>query len=142
MNDRLQIALDRIKACQSDRVDKPIEARDGWKRFEAGYKCKAYKETEFYLTGQMSFVLLDLDAALVGTPHYMGQALWGNTEYKFAIVDESPFIRRKMHHALLRAGLELNGESDAHKAIILRLTTWGNGKMLWSPKKKKKQATS
>lgn len=70
------------------------------------------------LTQRMFFILLKIDAAMVGTPDYMGLAYWWSHEYKHTLREATPKQRKKAHDAILAAGLRLDGESDGHAEII------------------------
>ena len=61
------------------------------------------------------------DMQLVGTKGYIGVGFFWNLEYKFYLRDASVAQRRKVHHAFLKAGLDLAGESTEHLAIINRI---------------------
>ena len=62
--------------------------------------------------------VLELDKTFVGTSAYMGLAYFWNYEYRAILRDASIAKRKRVHKALLKSGLELNGASDAHLAII------------------------
>ena len=68
--------------------------------------------------------LMELDNRLVGTPNYMGLAFFWHIEYKHYLRNCSYAHRRRIHHKLLKAGLELDGESEAHDHIVLQVL-WG-----------------
>jgi hypothetical protein len=57
----------------------------------------------------------------VGTARYGGHAYFWNYEYRHYLRDVPPSVCRRVHHALLKAGLELDGESSKHEAIITRI---------------------
>ena len=61
------------------------------------------------------------DMQLVGTKGYIGVGFFWNLEYKFYLRDASVAQRRKVHHAFLKAGRDLAGESPEHLAIINRV---------------------
>jgi hypothetical protein len=62
------------------------------------------------------------DKTLIGTTAYMGIAWFWNNDYKHYLRgDIRPITfatRRKVHNAWLRAGLDVEGSSPAHKAIL------------------------
>jgi hypothetical protein len=60
------------------------------------------------------------DYNFIGTPDYMGVAFYWNLEYKHYLRDASFVQRRRVHHMFIKAGLELDGMSDAHHAIIFK----------------------
>jgi hypothetical protein len=72
--------------------------------------CKAYE------------AIMWLDAAFIGTPDYMGMAWFWNYEYRHYLRDATHRQRQRVHAALLKAGLPVEGESDEHEAIILKAT--------------------
>lgn len=61
-----------------------------------------------------------MDMKLVGTPAYIGVGFYWHTEYKHTLRDASVAVRRKVHHAFLKAGLRVDGASPAHAAIVAR----------------------
>lgn len=70
--------------------------------------------------------ILRADEKLIGTESYMGVAWFWNKEYKHYLRgDIKPITyctRRRVHNALLNAGLAVDGCSDQHLAIITRFT--------------------
>jgi hypothetical protein len=76
------------------------------------------------LTLEASQALCDLDRTFIGTENYMGIAYFWAYEYRFPMRDVTIAMRKKIHGKLLKAGLKVDEESDAHKAIIMtyRLT--------------------
>ena len=66
------------------------------------------------------------DQKLVGTKAYMGIAWFWHNEYKhYMRGDIKPITyltRRRVHNALLNAGLAVDGSSDQHLAIVTRYT--------------------
>lgn len=60
------------------------------------------------------------DNNFIGTPDYMGLAYYWHHEYKYYLRDASAVHRRRIHHKLIKAGLPLDGMSDAHHAIIMK----------------------
>lgn len=80
--------------------------------FDAFWEAITYKGNDGIRT---------LDESFVGTRDYMGIAYFWNLEYKFKLRDTTTAIRRAVHTAFLKEGLELNGESPAHAAIIDKL---------------------
>lgn len=75
------------------------------------------------LTHTATSLLLTLDAGFVGTDDYMGLAYFWAYEYRYSLRDMSYAQRRRTHRALLAAGLPVDGESDAHAAIIARVNS-------------------
>jgi len=65
-----------------------------------------------------------LDKTFIGTKNYMGLAWFWNNEYKHYLrgdVKEITYLtRRRIHNAMLRAGLDVEGESEQHHAIVIR----------------------
>jgi hypothetical protein len=58
------------------------------------------------------------DENMIGTPAYLGIAYFWSHEYKHTLREVTYGCRRRVHHALLVAGLKLEGESEAHERII------------------------
>jgi hypothetical protein len=58
------------------------------------------------------------DETLIGTPAYLGVAFFWNHEYRIPMRDVSFTTRRRVHRALLTAGLALDGKSRKHQQII------------------------
>ena len=72
------------------------------------------------VTSRAYTLVYALDRALVGTPDYMGLAHWWADEYKHRLRGALNSQRRRAHHALLAAGLPLDGVSAEHAEIINR----------------------
>ena len=64
--------------------------------------------------------LFELDRSFHGTKDYMGITYFWNYAYRHYLRDASPYRRKLVHDAFIRAGLELDEESDAHQAIVTR----------------------
>lgn len=77
------------------------------------------------MTFRMFCIMLQIDAAMVGTPDYMGLAYWWDHDYKHAMRAASTKQRKKAHDAILAAGLPLDGVSDEHAQIIAWATNNG-----------------
>ena len=80
--------------------------------------------------------LMRVDDEAVGTKDYLGLAYFWAYEYRHPLRECSFALRRRVHAALLTAGLAVNGESKKHLAIINRITAkfqaeWAAG---FSPK--------
>jgi hypothetical protein len=79
------------------------------------------------LSWNATVALRELDEKFVGTPDYMGVAWFWHHEYRHYLRpnDEigagTPAKLRRVHKALLKAGLTLNGESDSHDRVIGRV---------------------
>ena len=73
------------------------------------------------LTLNANTALLNLDRTFIGTDDYMGMAYFWDYEYRHDLRDASYARRRKVHTLLLAAGLDVGGESAAHRAIIAGL---------------------
>ena len=69
-------------------------------------------------TGKAIEAVLWLDAGFIGTPDYMGLAWFWNYEYRHTMRDASEAVRRRVHAAMLKAGLPVDGHSDEHAAIV------------------------
>ena len=74
------------------------------------------------LTFHATEKLLELDRSFIGTEHYMGYAYFWNYEYRHYLRDATISSTRKVHHALLKAGLAVDGESEEHYKIICKYT--------------------
>jgi hypothetical protein len=72
------------------------------------------------VTGEGTLKLLALDESFIGTPDYMGIAYFWNYRYRHSLRGAKAGRRVRVHAALLKAGLPLDGESPAHDAIIMR----------------------
>ena len=70
------------------------------------------------LTMDATTALINLDKTLIGTADYMGVAYFWNYTYRHYLRDTSYTVRRRVHAALLAAGLDVDGESPAHLAVI------------------------
>jgi hypothetical protein len=66
--------------------------------------------------------LLKLDKTFRGTDDYMGIAYFWHYEYRHFLRDASYARRRRVHAALLRAGLDVAAASPAHDTIIRKIT--------------------
>jgi len=58
------------------------------------------------------------DETQVGTPAYLGLAYFWAYEYRYPLRDVSYAARRRIHAAMLDAGLPLDRRSAAHARII------------------------
>ena len=74
------------------------------------------------LTMNATTGLLNLDKTFIGTGDYMGMAYFWKFEYRHYLCNASYARRRHVHTVLLAAGLEVNGESKEHLAIIAGFT--------------------
>lgn len=102
-----------------------INAHDAAERFVAAAdtNCRPGGPTHserLAVTSQAFCLIYAVDLALAGTPDYMGLAYWWADEYKHRLRDATNSQRRRAHHAILAAGLPLDGVSSAHAAIINR----------------------
>lgn len=72
------------------------------------------------MTFRMFCIMLRIDHAMVGTPDYMGLAgFWTDEgQYKHTLREATSKQRKKIHDAMLEAGLPLDGASPEHAAII------------------------
>jgi hypothetical protein len=75
------------------------------------------------LTHRAYIAVAALDEGLVGTPDYLGLAYWWSHEYKYTLRDATPTQRKAAHDAILAAGLDLDGVSKQHEAIITKACT-------------------
>lgn len=74
------------------------------------------------MTFRMFCIFMRIDEAMIGTPDYAGIAYWWAHEYKHYLRDCTTKQRKKAHDALLDAGLRLDGVSDEHHRIIVKVT--------------------
>jgi len=74
------------------------------------------------LTHKASCALLYLDEGFVGTPEYLGLAYWWPHEYKHELRAATPKQRKAVHDAILAKGLDLDGVSPEHAAIVKKVT--------------------
>jgi hypothetical protein len=74
------------------------------------------------LTFEATNGLLALDKTFIGTPHYMGMAYFWHYEYRHYMRPMPYAVNRRIHKALLEAGLEVNGAGPRHQAIIEQMT--------------------
>ena len=79
------------------------------------------QRTSLYLTSDAYQRIRSADAEWVGTENYMGLAYFWAYEYRYPMRDASAYDLVRVHDAFLAAGLELDGESDAHAEIIERI---------------------
>jgi hypothetical protein len=70
------------------------------------------------LTMDATTSLLNLDKTFIGTVDYMGVTYFWNYTYRHYLRDTSYTVRRRVHAALLAAGLDVDGESAAHISVI------------------------
>lgn len=75
-------------------------------------------EVRTSVTAEAFDKLIKLDTKQIGTSDYMGIAYFWNYEYRHYLRDASFATRKKIHSKMLRAGLAVDGESDAHQQII------------------------
>jgi len=64
--------------------------------------------------------LMQHDREMIGTNGYLGLAYFWNYDYRHALRPASPYLRRKVYTAMIRAGLEPDGNTEKHTAIIKR----------------------
>ncbi len=69
------------------------------------------------VSAKASDALIKLDATFVGTPDYMGLTYFWHYNYRHFLRDNRKYWL-KIHTALLKAGLTVNGYSRKHDAII------------------------
>jgi len=64
--------------------------------------------------------LTEVDRGLVGSPDYMGVAQFWSWQHpqKTRLSRASISARRKIHAALMKDGLDLNGDTGIHRSII------------------------
>jgi hypothetical protein len=74
------------------------------------------------LTWEATKGLLKLDETFISTHDYMGIAYFWNYEYRHSMRPMTYAVNRRIHKALLNAGLEVNGEGPRHKKIIEKMT--------------------
>ena len=71
------------------------------------------------LTLEANIALCELDRTFIGTKNYMGIAYFWAYEYRWPMRDVTVAMRKKIHGKLLKAGLKVDEESEAHRAIIM-----------------------
>ena len=81
-----------------------------------------YINTIIKLSNTARQKLAMMDKEFVGTDDYMGFANFWNCDYKLDLSGASNLQRVEVHHAFRTAGLSLIGNSDAHDAIVKRVT--------------------
>ena len=64
--------------------------------------------------------LQGLDSEFAGTEDYMGLWYFWNHEYRHYMRDASPYHRKLVHNAFMKAGLDISGKSEAHADIVVR----------------------
>ena len=62
--------------------------------------------------------LFEHDSRMVGTPAYLGIAYFWNYAYRYPMRDVSYSCRRRIHTAMLDAGLPLDEASETHRRLI------------------------
>ena len=62
--------------------------------------------------------LFEHDSRMVGTPAYLGIAYFWNYAYRYPMRDVSYSCRRRVHAAMLDAGLPLDEASETHRRLI------------------------
>ena len=63
-----------------------------------------------------------LDGTFINTPNYLGVYWFWNYEFRHYLRDASYAQRRRVHAAFIKAGLPIDGESNAHLQIIKKHT--------------------
>ena len=75
-----------------------------------------------YKLGQITIkglhAMIELDKKFIGTEDYIGLASFWNHEYRYYLRDITYAKKRKIHKEWLKVGLDLEGISDQHFAII------------------------
>jgi len=72
-----------------------------------------------------------LDATFIGTADYMGMEYFWHHKYRHSLRDASYALRRRVHRALLTAGLAVDGEGTGHADLIERLTSRARSRASW-----------
>ena len=64
--------------------------------------------------------LTEIDREFIGSPDYMGVAQFWSLSHpqKTRLSRASISARRKIHHALVKDGLDLDGDTGIHRSII------------------------
>lgn len=73
------------------------------------------------LESKAIYALFVADDALIGTTAYMGIAHFWNLDYKHVMRAASLTQRRKVHALMLKAGLDVAGESQRHLDIVVKV---------------------
>jgi hypothetical protein len=66
--------------------------------------------------------LSKLDTELVGSPDYLGLCWFWHHDYRHNMRAATPAERRRVHAAFIKAGLDVEGTSKTHAAIVERIT--------------------
>lgn len=75
--------------------------------------------------------MLQADEAKLGTAEYTGHAWFWNHFYRHEMRQALPATRKKIHDALIAAGLKLDDEGQEHDRIITAIST--NPAAPWPP---------
>ena len=70
---------------------------------------------------ELSEVLHRLDSSLVGSPDYMGYTYFWSPQYREELRNSTALERVTIHDEMLKSGLPVDGESEKHLAIILKV---------------------
>jgi hypothetical protein len=73
--------------------------------------------------------LIELDETLIGTKDYMGVDYFWAHEYRHLMRPMPYGVRRRVHKALIKAGLDVSGESPEHLEVIYR--SLGPSRLAW-----------
>jgi len=69
-------------------------------------------------TWKATHSLFQLDKTFIGTEDYMGVCYFWDYEYRHSMRPTTAKQRKTIHHALIKAGLDVGGKSDSHAQII------------------------
>ena len=75
-------------------------------------------------SGGNELIALEADKERVGTMRYQGVAWFWNYEFRHYLRDADRWARVRVHNAFLRAGLAVDGDSEAHWQIVREVPTW------------------
>ena len=70
------------------------------------------------LSGNAYLSIYKLDETYVGSTDYMGLAYFWHFDYRHFLRDTTTAKKRKVHNKFLESGIQIDGKSDAHLALI------------------------
>lgn len=84
-------------------------------------KTSQYKINLNTITWEATDALLKLDETFIGTPNYMGLGYFWGWSFRHYLRDASIIQRVSIHERFLKAGLSVDGESERHWEIIIKV---------------------
>ena len=76
------------------------------------------REAIFITTFEAYIKIQKVDEKFVGTEHYLGVYWFWNYDFRHVLRDATYSQRRRVHKGFLKAGLKVDGSTDAHLQII------------------------